>query len=524
MINWINRIVNSTYRNPAEWFTDYMTGGKSDSGVVVNKKTALTFAPVWQATGTIAGDLSSMPINEYSRDGEKRAKEYGQSYWLLNEQPNQYMTGNVLRETLQAHALLHGNGYAAIERDGAGQPLRLIPMLPDETDPVCSEGELFYVNRRPGGETVTLKASDVIHIKGLGEDGIRGYSVIELARNNWGLGLAQEKHGNTHFKNGAKPTVILKHPSTLTKEQADELLDRWKTKHGGVDGDTTALAAGGLEVQMVPISNENAQWLESRKFSRVEVASWFNLPPHKLGDDSRISYNSLEAEERAYVNMTLHRWIVKWEKECDAKLLRERDRRNRTRYHKYNTKELLRGDTASRYAAYEVGIRSRILSPNEARAAEELEPYDGGDAYENPNTMSGKKQTEPTVDDSTLEAHRALIVDRAERMLKVEREKVVKAAKREGNFLEWVDKFYATWPETVARSLEPVVNAVATITNCTKTASEVAAEMSRQSQEAIVNVAGYSYEDNLAANVSDAMDLWDTRPEEIANSLMEQTK
>lgn len=521
MFNWVNRIVNSTYRNPADWFVEFMTGGKSDSGVVVNKKTALSYAPVWQANATIAGDLASMPLDEFSRNGNSRTKEYGQSYWLLNEQPNQYMTGNILRETLQSHANMHGNGYAAIERDRGGRPLRLVPMMPDETEPVCSDGQLFYVNRSLG-EEITLNASDVFHIKGLGDDGIKGFSVIDLARNSWGLGLAQEKHGNRHFKNGAKPTVVLKHPSTLTKEQADDLLEKWNEKHGGVDGESTALAAGGLEVQLVPISNENAQWLDSRRFSRVEVASWFNLPPHKLGDDSRISYNSLEAEERAYVNMTLHRWIVKWEKECDAKLLRESDRRNRTRYHKFNTKELLRGDTASRFAAYEVGIRSRILSPNEARAAEEMEPYEGGDSYENPNTTPGKATPTESANTEALAAHRELIIDRAERMLKVEREKVIKASRKDGNFLEWVDRFYSTWPDTVASSLRPVVNAVASVTTCSQTADEIAAEMSRQSRELILNVAGYSYTDNLADNIAEAVEQWDGRADEIANSLMEQ--
>lgn len=519
---------NSSTSRPAAWFVDWFGGGQeSESGYQVTPAAALTYAYVWQATLIISGDVAGLPLNVYDRGGDdtREVNQDHPAYWLLNMDASPWMSGRTLRETLTAHALLYGNGYALIARR-AGVPIGLSPLLPDRTECLVEDGAVVYKSRIDGNrQPVTYRAEDVLHIKGLGFDGLCGYSVVTMARNSLGLGLSLQRHGNTHFKNGAYPGVVLKTPRVLQKPEADTLLAHWENRHAGSDNKgKTALLHGGLDLETLPISNEDAQWLESRKFQAKEVAAWFNLPPHKLGDESRTSYNSLETEERSYLTTSLKHWIDRWEDEANRKLLTMPERRNRTSYLEHNLSERLRPDSLQRFQGYESGIRNRWLSPNEVRRLENMPPREGGDTYENPNTSSGRSQDPaeppPREDLAAAAAHRRLIAGAVSKLIHLECDRINRCAKRPAEFATLVDKFYdeqfkATW----ARELEPIFDAASTVMAISYDASEAYETHAATSRQSLLEVSGRSYPETLAENVAAVTETWASRPDEIVSYL-----
>ncbi len=439
-----------------EWRVHWTHGAAADSGVSVNGQTALTYASVWQAVQVIAGDVGQLPLLVYRRtpDGTERAATHS-AYRLLKRRPNNAMNASTFKETLQAHALLWGNGRAGILRDPAGRPLQLIPFLPDRSWEEVHDGQLYHYVRMSGQEAPTIyHTQDVIHIKGLGWDGITGYSVIQFARNSWGMGLAAQKLGNRTFANQAKPSLVLQTDHRLNETDAQTLLDDFNAYHAGPENSgRVALLHNGVKAVPLSMSMADAQWLETRRFQRTEVASWFNLPPHMLGDGERTSYASLEQENASYLNRCLLRWLNVWQEECTEKLLTEQEKRLDSHFAEFNTGALLRGDLLSRYRAYQIGISSEFLSPDEAREKENLNkrPDGQGGTYRNPNTRA--TDSEPIPADGMMH-RRVVLVSRLTELLAVESKRLKTAAASSSNFVTWLEQFYGShWPQTVARVL-----------------------------------------------------------------------
>ena len=519
----------SSTTNPREWFVEWIRGGtESESGYTVTPATALTYAYVWQAVLIISGDVAGLPLNVFRRmdDDTREADREHPAYWLLNEDATPWMSGRTMRETLTSHALLWGNGYAVIGRQ-AGRPVRLTPLSPAVTECKTRGMEVYYETRLDTGETREYQPQDVLHVKGLGYDGLCGYSVVTMARNSLGLGLSLQRHGNTHFKNGAYPGVVLKTTRMLDKPDADRILANWEHRHGGSDNTKkTALLMGGLDLTTLPVSNEDAQWLESRRFQAKEVAAWFNLPPHKLGDESRTSYNSLETEERSYITTTLKHWIDRWEDECNRKLISPVERVNRTFYIEHNLAERLRPDTLQRFQGYEVGIRNRWLSPNEVRRMENLPPREGGDSYENPNTSSPRQPTNPPAEDDpsdnteAVNAHRRLVTNAVNKLVTLEVERVRRMANK-ADFASMLDSFYdghyqATW----IREMQPILDASTTIAELTTSdAAALYTTHAAASRHALAEVVGRSYPDTISGEVVTETENWMGRVEPIVTYL-----
>lgn len=385
---------NSTtnYRSPDKWLMEFLFGGpEADSGVQIGPASALKYAPYWQGINLISGDIGkiSTPLYRKTTDGRERDVKHP-SYRLLMSEFNEAMTADVGKQLLQSHALSWGNGRAAILRANSGDALGLYPLLPERTRTVVVGGEVWHLTKLGDSQEETAyRDEDVLHIKGLGYDGITGYSVATMARNSIGLGVAAEKHGSHLFKNRAIPGVVLQTDGKLTEPQARQLIQDWDKFHSGVENTAkTGLLHGGVKAVPMGMNSDDAQWLETRKFQRVEVASWFNLPPHKLGDDSRISYNSLEQENLSYLNGCLLFWFVRWTQECRRKLLREREKENDTHYFEFFVDILASVDFPSKVTALQALVASTIFNPNEAREKLNMNHRAGGDKYENPNTNS----------------------------------------------------------------------------------------------------------------------------------------
>ena len=464
----VTPLINNSLASPQEIFFESFRHRESDAGVTVNDKTALTYSSVYQAVNIISNDVARIALNIYSRrndDGREKRKKHI-AYKLLNYKANPYVTGYFLRQTLTAQALIHGNGYAKIVRDNLARPIGLEILPSQYVEPIVTDDKRLIYRYRESVNEEIIDYQNVLHVKGLGDDGIQGYSVIKLAKNSWGMGLGAEKHGGKHFAKGGRPNVVLKTAARLDKAQADTLLDNFERRHAGYDGaGRPALASGGLEVVPLNISNSESQWLESRAFQRVEVASWFSLPPHKLGDSSRMAYNSIEAEERSYVSQTLMRWFKAWEDEVHCKLLTQREMDNDW-YVEHHVDSLIQGDFATQANTAVLLRNAMILTQNEARKKFNLPSVEGGDSFENPATSSNKTTEETVQEDDdqvsvpeeTIEAHRKLIENRMQQFVKTETGQLLRLAKQSKQKVFSVNDFYATWRDKVVDGLKPCVD------------------------------------------------------------------
>lgn len=525
----------SSYAYPAEWMWEAMSaGGHTDSGISMSAEKALRFAPWFQGISIIAGDVARMPLDVYERmqddNREKRRDHY--AYELLNRAANQFMSAFTVRETILGHALSWGNGYSAIERLGVGgRPASLIPMAPESTRTErTDQGAIVHVTRMADNSERIYEDRDVLHIRGYGT-GLAGYSVYRLAANSLGLGLVSEQHASRHFRNDGRPGVVLTHPSKLDKPQADELLDAWEQRHGS-NPNRPALASGGLGVTPLPVSNQDSQLLENRKFQRDEVASWLALPPHKLGSDSRLSYNSIEAEERAYVSHTLMRWLRRWEIECDLKLLTERQKRAWW-YFEHNVGSLIQGDFKTQASVATQLKNAKIITRNEARKKFNMNSVEGGDDFENAFTSGesggGEKSEDNGETDNNPPAnnladiHVELIADRIRQLARSEATSLKRLATSKDPITA-LERLYERFQPKIAEALVTPLEAYRMSTDAPVPASadELALMYCQQSQAVIRDILTDVQAGHLPGAIQAAVDGWpERRAQELIAIIME---
>jgi len=300
------------------------------------------------------------------------------------------MTSFAFRETLMSHLLLWGNAYAQIIRNARGEVVALYPLMPNKmTVDRDSNGRLFYLYQRSNEDTpslgkdsqVYLSPSDVLHIPGLGFDGLVGYSPIAMAKNAVGLAIATEEYGAKFFANGAAPGGVLEHPGTIKDPQ--KIKESWNAAYqGSGNSHRVAVLEEGMKYQPIGISPEQAQFLETRKFQINEIARIFRVPPHMLADLEKSSFSNIEQQSLEFVKYTLDPWVVRWEQSMCRALLMESEKSKL--FIKFNVDGLLRGDYVSRMSGYATARQNGWMSANDIRELENLDriPAElGGDLY-----------------------------------------------------------------------------------------------------------------------------------------------
>ena len=358
--------------------------GGTTSGKAVNERTAMQTSAVYSCVRILAESVAGLPLHVYERtaNGSKSTKPSHPLYRLLHDEPNREMTSFVFRETLMSHLLLWGNAYAQIIRDGRGFPIALYPLLPDRMAVDRNEsGELVYTCQSDKGQ-VKLRRENVLHIPGLGFDGLIGYSPIAMAKNAVGLALATEDYGATFFANGANPGGVLEHPGVIKPEQADRLRESWQSQFGGANAHKVAVLEEGLKFHQMSIPPEQAQFLETRKFQINEIARIFRVPPHMVGDLEKSSFSNIEQQSLEFVKYTLDPWVVRWEQSLQQALILPSEKA--TIFIKFNLDGLLRGDYQSRMQGYSTGIQNGFMSVNDVRGLEDmnlLTAEEGGDLH-----------------------------------------------------------------------------------------------------------------------------------------------
>ena len=365
--------------------------GNSSSGKRVNERTAMQMTAVYSCVRILSEALASLPIHvyKYNEQGGKEKAFDHPLYFLLHDEPNPEMTSFVFRETLMTHLLLWGNAYAQIIRNGKGEIVALYPLMPDRMTVDRDEyGKLYYeytVSTDDAhtlkGSTVRLEPRDVLHVPGLGFDGLVGYSPIAMAKNAIGLAIAAEEYGSKFYANGAAPSGVLEHPGTL-KDPA-KVRDSWSETFGGsANSHKIAVLEEGMKYTPISINPNEAQFLETRKFQINEIARIFRVPPHMVGDLEKSSFSNIEQQSLEFVKYTLDPWVSRWEQSMIRSLFSKEEK---TSYFiKFNVDGLLRGDYESRMNGYAIGRQNGWMSANDIRELENLDriPEEkGGDLY-----------------------------------------------------------------------------------------------------------------------------------------------
>ena len=367
--------------------------GSTCAGKPVNEQTAMQMTAVYSCVRILSEAVAGLPLHlyRYNESGGKEKAINHSLYFLLHNEPNPEMTSFSFRETLMSHLLLWGNAYAQIIRNGRGEVVALYPLMPNRmTVDRDASGRLYYLYTRTTEDAPTLsnKASqvvlsptDVLHIPGLGFDGLVGYSPIAMAKNAIGMAIACEEYGAKFFANGAAPGGVLEHPGVV-KDPA-KVRESWNSVYqGSGNSHRVAVLEEGMKYQPVGISPEQAQFLETRKFQINEIARIYRIPPHMIGDLEKSSFSNIEQQSLEFVKYTLDPWVVRWEQTMHRLLFTADEKKQY--FIKFNVDGLLRGDYVSRMNGYATGRQNGWLSTNDIRELEDLDRISselGGDLY-----------------------------------------------------------------------------------------------------------------------------------------------
>jgi len=377
-----------------------IAGPLSATGLAINPESAMTSAVVYACVNVLAQAIASLPLLVYRRlpdGGKERAPEH-RLYPILHDQPNPEMTAYEFRACLVGHMALWGNAYAEIERSDAGINA-LWPLRPDRMTPGRDDGgNLIYNYRMPNGQPKQFQFEQIMHWRGLSGNGIIGYSPIAHAAEAVGVDLATRQYGARFFGNDSRPGGILVHPKTLTDAAANRLKDRWEQAHKGLtNSQRVAVLEEGITWTQIGIPPEEAQFLETRRYQRSEIAALYRVPLHLINDLERATFSNIEHQSLEFVTYTLVPWLVQIEQAIRRDLFAISEGK-RTHFAEHLVDGLLRGDIQSRYAAYNIAHMGGWLSADEIRAFENMNSIPGGDgqAYWMPmNMQTVEKALEP---------------------------------------------------------------------------------------------------------------------------------
>lgn len=368
-----------TLANPSQQLIDALGGLSDDSAVNVTHSSVLTLTAVWRAVNVISGTLASLPLHVFRKnDDGSRTHLADHPVQKVVSQPTSLMTDYIFRETLQASLLLQGDAFALIRRPD-GKPVELIPVLKNNVFVFKNGSELAY-KVRVDDKIYNIPQVEMIHIPGLGFDGMQGYSPIKIMADSMGVALAAQRFGKRFFSRGANMSGVIEVPGSLNDIAYKRLKDSWDEAYAGIQNShKTAMLEGGAKYNRIGIPPEEAQFIQTRQFQVAEVARMFGVQPHLLMDLERSTNNNIEHQGIEFVTYTLMPWVKRWEAELNRKLFPEYERNDL--YVEYNLTAILRGDAKSRAEYYQTMFAIGGLSPNEIRRLENQPAYDGGDQY-----------------------------------------------------------------------------------------------------------------------------------------------
>lgn len=380
----------ASLRYPGGGLVDFLTGGTaSKSGITVSEDNAMRASAVYACVKVLSETVAMLPLILYRRgaDGGKiRAVEHPY-YELMHDAPNRLMSSMDFREAGMVNLCLRGNFYARIETNNGGRITSLWPLRADRMAVKVEDNVLAYEYTPDGAEKTVYPAAQILHVRGLGGDGLTGLSPIAQARDSIGLAMAAEEHGSRLYANGALISTVFKHPGRLSEAAHKHLLGSVEERYSGVsNAHKSILLEEGMDVSRISMTAEDAQLLEAREFQVVDICRIYRVPPHKIGDLRRATFSNIEHQSIEFVTDTILPWAARWEQRLNRSLLTETERR-RGYFFEHLLDGIQRGDIGTRYAAYTKGINAGFLTRNEVRKMENLNPVDGADNLLEPLNM-----------------------------------------------------------------------------------------------------------------------------------------
>jgi HK97 family phage portal protein len=376
------------------WFRE------TDSGEVVGRHNAYTYAPWFRAINLVSSTVAKTSLCLWEQKEGKWAKAKSHfAYKLLcgHGKPNDETLKYHFMQTLTAHAMGHGGGFAYIYRDGVAKATELLQLRPDRTFAVRENGRLMFVTSiggdygSTGSEIVKMLAENVLHIHGLGWDGLTGYSVMELAARNLGSAIAKEKFGARFFRNSATPGVIIKTPRKLSDTAMKHLKESWQSLRTGLEEcHKPIILEDEASAEAFTHTAADSQLLESVQWDPVTIANFTGVPPHMLGVRGYNSNSTLETQSQNLIDFTIDPWFIPWEEECNDKLLRESEKNAESHYFEFERKDLIRVDSEKRASTNRSALGGHPWKKiSEVREEEGLDEEDETDFIPSPLNMQG---------------------------------------------------------------------------------------------------------------------------------------
>jgi HK97 family phage portal protein len=476
------------------WLDVLISGVKSKTGATVNEQKAMRLSSVFACVRIISEDVASLPLNVYEEreDNGRRKAKNNYLYPLLHKKPNNIMTSFTWREVMMAHLLLWGNHYSQVITDRTGKIAGLWPLHPARVQPIIKNRKLYYKYKKEDNTKKVFEPYEILHIPGLGFDGLQGISVISYNREAVGLGLGAEEFGARFFENGAHPSGIIEYPEGLKDNARKRLKEDLKAKHAGLGKSHNLMVfEHGMKFHQISIPPNDAQFLETRQFQVREIARIYRVPPHMLADmEKGASFKSIEQQSIDYVVKTLRPWLVRIEQVLNDKLISSRNSKN---YIEFNVEGLLRGDSQARSEYYKNMFEVGAMSPNDILEKENRNPVEGGDQRFVPLNFIPLNESNPRLDEEENNgraknkrhemrarrsaAKRTNIRERYKRLIKKSVEKIVnsetkairglidnelRSEKRSTqDFRDKIVEFYEDFAGEVREELEPVLRSLA---------------------------------------------------------------
>lgn len=364
--------------NPDKWLINWLNGGgtQTSSGIELNEIKAINYIPVYSCITLLSRIVASLPIKCMKRIGHDRRepakrKFYGQG--IINK-PNSETTSYHYRETSMGHLVSWGNWYSQIIRDQVGRPLELWPLRPDAMEVKRSNGQLKYKYTSLDGNIREFNSYEILHIPGFGFDGVLGYSPLKLCREAIGSGMAAERYSALYFKNGGTPSGVAQYPGKLSPEAIKTLKESLNEEISGDHRWKVLLLEEGLKWETIGIPPEDSQLLETRKFSKGEIADMYLIPRHMIGDLERATFSNIEHQGIQFTVITMAPWLTLIEESMNKNLLLEEDQENY--YYKFNMAALMRGDSAARATYYREMFNIGAFSINNILGLEDMNPVE----------------------------------------------------------------------------------------------------------------------------------------------------
>lgn len=542
------------------------------SKVTVNEETALTYSAVWAATRLLAGTGGWLPLNLYERvsERENRIAASDPRDDMVFQRPNHEMDSMPFRAMGFMQQVNGGNAYAAIERDKKSRPLAMWPIHASRVQRFRDQdGDIAYrVSRDSEGPDIVY-AKDMLHVPSMMTvNGIDGMGVIRNARESIGMGLVTERQGAAHFGNGGIPQLVVKHKQKFLEPGRSLFRKEWHEIHGGGGSTGTsnlAILDQDADIQTLSLSPEDNQYLSTREHNVEEIARWYGVPPHMIGDLRRATFSNIEAQGISFVVNSMIPWLKLWEQQLATKLLTAEERPRM--FFEFNVTALLRGDSAARAAYLQAMVNNGMMSRNEARRLENLPPYEGGDEFflqgamvpvksllaqaksaedaaakaaagvtiipvedeDEPTEEAASVVTEPEPqpvgttprDEALVTAARVLCLGTVDRMIRVEATAARRAAKKPGEFLKWLDSFYDEHhPQTYRTAISPVCGVCAAIGYSVNTETFVDSQM-EASKRQLLELSGDCSAAELPDKVEWQVAAWErSRAAEVVNTII----